>query len=91
MGSMIVSSYIYCMSVSCVHPVEVLNAAFCMTCSLIILIDDARGDHMEGAYSRDSRMTALLVDMSVLSCLYHHVVVSDFIICSGLCACTEML
>ena len=32
--------------VSCVHHVAVLNAAFCMTCSLLMLIEDARGDHM---------------------------------------------
>ena len=37
--------------VSCVHPVAVLNAAFCMTCSLLMLVEDARGDHMEEAYS----------------------------------------
>ena len=42
-----------------VHPVEVLNAAFCMTCSLLMLVEDARGDHMEEAYSRSSLMTAL--------------------------------
>ena len=29
------------MFVSCVHPVEVLNAAFCMTCSLLMLVEDA--------------------------------------------------
>ena len=29
-----VSSCRCCMFVSCVHPVAVLNAAFCMTCSL---------------------------------------------------------
>ena len=29
--------------------------------------------------------------MSVFFCLPHHVAVSDFIICSGLCACTEMM
>ena len=34
MGSMSVSSCRCCMSVSCVHPVAVLTAAFCMTCSL---------------------------------------------------------
>ena len=33
--------------VSCVHHVAVLNAAFCMTCSLLMLVDDARGDYME--------------------------------------------
>ena len=32
-----------CMFVSCVHPVAVLNAAFCMTCSLLMLVEDGRG------------------------------------------------
>ena len=32
-----------------VHPVAVLNAAFCMTCSVLILVEDARGDYMEEA------------------------------------------
>ena len=41
------------------HPVAVLNAAFCITCSLLILVEDARGDHMEEAYSRAGLMTAL--------------------------------
>ena len=35
--------------VSCVHPVAVLNAAFGMTCSLLMLVEDARGDHKEEA------------------------------------------
>ena len=35
MGSMSVSSCRCCMFVSCVHPVTVLNAAFCMTCRLL--------------------------------------------------------
>ena len=47
MGSVSISSCIGCMFVYCVHPVAVLNAAFCMTCSLLILVEDARGDHME--------------------------------------------
>ena len=34
------------MFVYCVHPVAVLNAAFCMICSLLLLVEDARGDHM---------------------------------------------
>ena len=41
-----VSSCRCCMFVSCVHPVAVLNAAFCMTCTLLMLVEDARGDHM---------------------------------------------
>ena len=35
----------------CVNPVAVLNAAFCVTCSLLMLVEDARGEHMEEAYS----------------------------------------
>ena len=60
MGSVSVSSCRCCMfvSVSCVHPVAVLNAAFCMTCSLLMLVEDARGAHME-AYSRAGLITAL--------------------------------
>ena len=76
MGSMSVLSSRYCMFVSCVHPVAVLNAAPCMTCSLLMLVEDVRGNHMEEAYSRATLLT---------------VAMSAFINCSGLCACTEML
>ena len=41
MGSMSVSSCKCCMFVSCVHPVAVLNAEFCMTYSLLMLVEDA--------------------------------------------------
>ena len=43
----------------CVHPVAVLNVAFCMTCSLLMLVEDAIGDHTEEAYSRAGLITAL--------------------------------
>ena len=56
--SMCVSSCRY-VFVSCVHPVAVPNAAFCMICSLLLLVEDARGDHMEKAYNRAGLMTAL--------------------------------
>ena len=52
MGSMSVSSCRCCMCVSFVHHVAVLNTAFYMTCSLLMLVEDARGDHTEEAYSR---------------------------------------
>ena len=58
-GSVSVSSCRCCMFVSCVHPVAVLNAAFCMTCSLLMLVEDAIGDHTEEAYSRAGLITAL--------------------------------
>ena len=59
MGSVSVSSCRCCMFVSCVHPVAVLNAAFYTTCSLVMLVEDARGDHMEEAYYRAGLITAL--------------------------------
>ena len=59
MGSVSVLSCRCCMFVSCVHPVSVLIAAFCMTCSLLMLVEDAIGDHTEEAYSRASLTTAL--------------------------------
>ena len=59
MGSMSVLSCRCCMLVSCVHHVVVLNAEFCMPCSLLMQSEDARGDHMEEAYSRANPMTAL--------------------------------
>ena len=35
------------------------NPAICMTFSLLMLVEDARGDHMEKAYSRTGLITAL--------------------------------
>ena len=59
MGSMSVLSCRYCMFGSCVHPVTIFNASFCMTCGLLMLVEEARGDHMEEAYSRAGLMTDL--------------------------------
>ena len=67
MGRVSVSSCRCCMFVSCVHPVAVLNAAFCMTCSLLMLVEDAIGDHIEVAYSRAGLITGLLVAIRVSS------------------------
>ena len=38
----------------CEHPVAVL-----LTCSLLMQVEDARGDHMEEAYPRAGLITAL--------------------------------
>ena len=76
MGSVSVSSCRCCMFVSCVHPMAVLNAAFCTTCSLLMLVEDTIGDHTEEAYSRAGLITALWVAMSVSFCLPNPVVVS---------------
>ena len=59
MGSVSISSCRCCIFVSCAHPVAVLNAALSRTCSLLMLVEDARGDHMEDSYSRAGLMTAL--------------------------------
>ena len=44
---------------SMLRSVAVLNAAFCMTSSLLMLVEDAIGDHTEETYFRDSLITAL--------------------------------
>ena len=85
MGRESVSSCRCCMFVSCVHPVAVLNVAFCMTCSLLMLVEDAKGDHMEETYSRAGLMTALYVARNVSSCLPHAIAVSDFLLFVGAC------
>ena len=59
MGSVSVSSCRCCMFVSCVQPVAGLNAAYCMTCSLLMLVEDGIGDHTEEAYSRAGLIAAL--------------------------------
>ena len=52
MGSVNVSSCRCCMFMSCVHPVAVLNA-------VLMLVEDAIGDHTEEAYSRAGLITIL--------------------------------
>ena len=59
MGMVSVSSCRCCMFVSCVHHVAVLNAAFCITCSLLMLVEDAICDHTEVTYSRAGLITVL--------------------------------
>ena len=78
MGSMSVSSCRCCMFVSYVHHVSVLNAAFCMTCSLLMLVEDARCDHMEEAYIKVSyclvgshECPLLFTPSSCGECFYH--------------------
>ena len=53
------------------------HAAFCRTCSLLMLVECATGDHTEEAYSRAGLITALYVAMRVF-CLPHHVAVGVY-------------
>ena len=46
-----------CMFMDCVHPVAVPNASFCMICSLLLLVENSRGNHMEEAYSNSDHHT----------------------------------
>ena len=55
---MSLSSCRCCMFVSCVHHVAVLNAAFGRIYSLLMLVEDARGDHIEEVYSRAGVLTS---------------------------------
>ena len=59
-----------------------INAVFCMTCRLLMMVGDAIRYHMEEGYYRVGLMTVLYVAMSVSFCLPHPVAVIDFIICS---------
>ena len=51
---MSVSSCICCMCVACVHHVAVMHDL-----QLLMLVEDAKGHHMEEAYSRAGINTAL--------------------------------
>ena len=59
MESVSVSSCRCCKFVSCVHTVAVLNAAYCMSFIMLMLVEDARGNHMKETYSRAGLITAL--------------------------------
>lgn len=47
------------MDVSRVHPVAILNAAFCIACSFCMFVSDMMGDQIVDAYSRMGRVIAL--------------------------------
>ena len=73
MGNLSVPSCKCCMFVSCVHIVAVGNVAFSITCSLLLLVDDARGDHMEETYSRTGLMSCIAVTLAPSHSLSIHI------------------
>ena len=81
MGRVCVSSCRCCVFVSGVHPVAILSAAFCVICSLLLLVSDASGDHMVETYSSMGLVMALYVVMIVSFCFPHVVDVSALSIC----------
>ena len=65
MGRMLVSSCGCCMFQSCVYPVQALRAAFCVTCSFLMLVGDAMYCLLElGCDDRDG-MSWWLMNSSV--------------------------
>ena len=61
MGSVCVSSCRCYVFVSVVHPVAILNAVFCVICSLLMCVSDAIGDHMVETYSSMGLVMAFYV------------------------------
>ena len=67
---------IMCLSlcvVSVVHPTVILDALFCIICSLLMFVPDASGDDMIETYSSMDLVMALYV-ASIVSVCFHHVV-----------------
>ena len=59
------------MFVSVVNPVAILNAVFCVICSLLIFVSDASGDHMVETTSSMGLVMTLYVAMIVSFCFPH--------------------
>ena len=91
MESVTVSSCRCCMFVSCVYPVAILNAAFYMTFSIF----NAGRVCKRRPYGRgilQSRSHDCLIGSHECLLLFTPSCCSEyFMICKGLCACTEML
>ena len=81
MGRVCVLSYRCCVLESIVHPVAILSAVFCVICSLLMFVSDARGDHMVETYSSMGLVMALYAAMIVSFCFPHVVDVSALSIC----------
>ena len=63
-----------CMFVSCVHHVAVLNAAFCMTCSLLMLVEDGRGilqSRSHDCFECSHECLLLFTPSCYCECFYH--------------------
>ena len=69
------------MFVSVVHPVAILNAVFCVICSLLMFVSDANGNHMVETYSSMGLVMALYAARLFSFCLPHVVDVSALSIC----------
>ena len=64
------------MFVSVVHPVSILSAVFCVSCSLLMFVSDASGDHMVETYSSMGLAMALYLSRIVSFCFLHVIDVS---------------
>ena len=75
------------MFVSCVHPLAVRNAALCMTCSLLMLVEDAKAT----IWKKHTPDPVSLLPYRSHDCSPHPVTASASIICRCLSDCTEIL
>ena len=66
---------------SIVHPIVILNVVFCVTCSLLMFVSDASGDHMVETYTSMGLFMALYVVSIVSFCFTHIVDVSALSVC----------
>lgn len=64
------------MFVSCVHPVAMRNAVFCIFCSLFVFVSEMIGDQIVPAYSMIGLVIVLYVFINVSFDLPQCVVVS---------------
>ena len=79
-----VSSCRCCVLVSVVHPVAILNAVFCVICSLLTVVSDTSADHIMEVYSSMGLIMVLYVASIVSFCLPYVVDVSALRICIAL-------
>ena len=79
------------MFVSVVHSVAILNAVFCVICSLLMFVSDASGDHMVETYSSMGLVMALYVAMIVSLCFPHVVVYEcfEYLYCPACFSCCD--
>ena len=63
-----VSSCRCCELVSVVHPVAILSAVFCATCSLLLFVSDTSSDYIVKTYSSMGLVMALYVASIVSFC-----------------------
>ena len=79
----------YCVFVSIVHSVAILNAVFGVICDLLMFVSDASGDHMVEMYSSMGLVMTLYVAMIVSFCFPHVVECFEYLYCLACFCCCD--